>query len=89
MNKFYNLQLFYWHFLEILWLFIFLVFNSHSQSNSRGSFIDSGLAHESVSSWNLEPLIILLLQHNNDLGAVPEMKGMNDEGIPVTILSGI
>merc|ERR1712173_143713 len=22
---FYNLQLFYWHFLEILWLFIFLV----------------------------------------------------------------
>ena len=23
---FYNLQLFYWHFLEILWLFIFLVF---------------------------------------------------------------
>merc|ERR1712161_19729 len=25
---FYNLQLFYWHFLEILWLFIFLVFYS-------------------------------------------------------------
>ena len=25
-HKFYNLQLFYWHFLEILWLFIFLVF---------------------------------------------------------------
>merc|ERR1712164_211124 len=25
-NLFYNLQLFYWHFLEILWLFIFLVF---------------------------------------------------------------
>merc|ERR1712066_593370 len=24
-NLFYNLQLFYWHFLEILWLFIFLV----------------------------------------------------------------
>ena len=23
---FWNLQLFYWHFLEILWLFIFLVF---------------------------------------------------------------
>ncbi len=23
---FYNLQLFYWHFLEILWLFIFIVF---------------------------------------------------------------
>merc|ERR1711866_8183 len=24
-NLFYNLQIFYWHFLEILWLFIFLV----------------------------------------------------------------
>merc|ERR1712086_473995 len=24
-QQFYNLQLFYWHFLEILWLFIFLV----------------------------------------------------------------
>merc|ERR1711963_428113 len=24
-NLFFNLQLFYWHFLEILWLFIFLV----------------------------------------------------------------
>merc|ERR1711877_40272 len=27
-HLFYNLQLFYWHFLEILWLFIFLVFYS-------------------------------------------------------------
>ena len=27
-NLFYNLQLFYWHFLEILWLFIFLIFYS-------------------------------------------------------------
>merc|ERR1711955_85316 len=26
LHLFYNLQLFYWHFLEILWLFIFLVF---------------------------------------------------------------
>merc|ERR1739842_143003 len=25
-HLFYNLQVFYWHFLEILWLFIFLVF---------------------------------------------------------------
>merc|ERR1711981_305518 len=25
-HLFYNLQLFYWHFVEILWLFIFLVF---------------------------------------------------------------
>merc|ERR1711918_199474 len=24
-HLFYNLQLFYWHFLEVLWLFIFLV----------------------------------------------------------------
>merc|ERR1711998_537394 len=24
-HLFYNLQLFYWHFLEIIWLFIFLV----------------------------------------------------------------
>ena len=24
-NLFYNLQVFYWHFLEILWLFIFLI----------------------------------------------------------------
>jgi hypothetical protein len=24
-HLFYNLQLFYWHFLEILWLFLFLV----------------------------------------------------------------
>merc|ERR1712107_654013 len=28
-HLFYNLQLFYWHFLEILWLFIFLVFYSY------------------------------------------------------------
>merc|ERR1712085_128206 len=27
-HLFYNLQLFYWHFLEMLWLFIFLVFYS-------------------------------------------------------------
>merc|ERR1712228_373477 len=27
-HLFYNLLLFYWHFLEILWLFIFLVFYS-------------------------------------------------------------
>ena len=25
-HLFYNLQLFYWHFLEFLWLFIFLIF---------------------------------------------------------------
>ena len=30
-HLFYNLQLFYWHFLEILWLFIFLVFYNSSQ----------------------------------------------------------
>ena len=30
-HLFYNLQLFYWHFLEILWLFIFLVFYSSFQ----------------------------------------------------------
>ena len=29
MHLFYNLQLFYWHFLEILWLFIFLVFYNY------------------------------------------------------------
>ena len=28
-HLFYNLQLFYWHFLEILWLFIFLVFYNY------------------------------------------------------------
>jgi len=33
---FYNLQLFYWHFLEILWLFIFLVFyNSYKLTLER------------------------------------------------------
>merc|ERR1712232_766415 len=30
-HLFYNLQLFYWHFLEILWLFIFLVFYSYKK----------------------------------------------------------
>merc|ERR1711934_995519 len=28
-HLFYNLQLFYWHFLEILWIFIFLVFYNY------------------------------------------------------------
>ena len=28
-HLFYNLQVFYWHFLEILWLFIFLVLYSY------------------------------------------------------------
>merc|ERR1712113_457472 len=28
---FYDLYLFYWHFLEILWLFIFLVFYSYQK----------------------------------------------------------
>merc|ERR1712190_300192 len=28
-HLFYNLQLFYWHFIEILWLFIFLVLYSY------------------------------------------------------------
>ena len=31
-HLFYNLQLFYWHFLEILWVFIFLVFYRYSHS---------------------------------------------------------
>ena len=36
-HLFYNLQLFYWHFLEILWIFIFLVFYklSHSIKDSK------------------------------------------------------
>ena len=34
-HLFYNLQLFYWHFLEILWLFIFLVFYKNYQTNKR------------------------------------------------------
>merc|ERR1712242_491181 len=34
-HLFYNLQLFYWHFLEILWLFIFLVFYRSYQTNKR------------------------------------------------------
>merc|ERR1711950_17910 len=33
-HLFYNLQLFYWHFLEILWLFIFLVFYRLLMSSS-------------------------------------------------------
>merc|ERR1712186_174069 len=32
-HLFYNLQLFYWHFLEILWLFIFLVLYLYSQES--------------------------------------------------------
>ena len=32
-NLFYNLQLFYWHFIEILWTFIFLIFYNSSLSN--------------------------------------------------------
>ena len=32
-HLFYNLQLFYWHFLEILWLFIFLVLYFYSNKN--------------------------------------------------------
>merc|ERR1712048_1152881 len=31
-HLFYNLQLFYWHFLEILWLFIFLIFYKFFQA---------------------------------------------------------
>ena len=31
-HLFYNLQLFYWHFIEILWIFIFLVFYRFSTS---------------------------------------------------------
>merc|ERR1712151_1040381 len=31
-HLFYNLQNFYWHFLEILWLFIFLFLYSHSSA---------------------------------------------------------
>merc|ERR1712227_520489 len=30
LHLFYNLQIFYWHFIEILWLFIFLFLYSHS-----------------------------------------------------------
>merc|ERR1712187_469299 len=34
-HLFYNLQLFYWHFLEILWLFIFLVFYSMKKKKKK------------------------------------------------------
>jgi len=34
-HLFYNLQLFYWHFLEILWLFIFLVFYRFFQKKDK------------------------------------------------------
>jgi dolichol kinase len=33
-HLFYNLQLFYWHFLEILWLFIFLIFYNFSMKRN-------------------------------------------------------
>merc|ERR1711866_1679 len=38
-HLFYNLQLFYWHFLEILWLFIFLVFYKFFLSLFKISFL--------------------------------------------------
>merc|ERR1712162_67506 len=38
-HLFYNLQLFYWHFLEILWLFIFLVLYFYYQEKF---FLESG-----------------------------------------------
>jgi cytochrome c oxidase subunit 3 len=34
-QQFYNLQLFYWHFLEILWLFIFLVLYYYSKEKEK------------------------------------------------------
>ena len=44
-HLFYNLQLFYWHFLEILWLFIFLVFYYYyfSLTSSSGTSINDSL----------------------------------------------
>merc|ERR1712014_159429 len=38
-HLFYNLQLFYWHFLEILWLFIFLVLSGVSRCDCIGGMI--------------------------------------------------
>ena len=35
-HLFYNLQLFYWHFLEILWLFIFLILYHYSYAHLQG-----------------------------------------------------
>merc|ERR1712007_291665 len=33
-HLYYNLQVFYWHFLESLWLFIFLVYGSNRSLNN-------------------------------------------------------
>ena len=50
-HLFYNLQLFYWHFLEFLWLFIFQVFYL--------SF--------SFSTWKIKPLRIQILIHESQV----------------------
>ena len=39
-HLFYNLQVFYWHFLEILWLFIFLVLYSSFPFGINSTFLD-------------------------------------------------
>ena len=36
-HLFYNLQLFYWHFLEILWLFIFLILYHYNYVYKKGT----------------------------------------------------
>ena len=51
---FYNLQLFYWHFLEILWLFIFLVFYSQSHEHFlkiKIELVERVMNVETLSTW--------------------------------------
>ena len=51
-HLFYNLQLFYWHFLEILWIFIFLVFYNYSLL-FHSSFGTIGIISRTISFQNL------------------------------------
>ena len=51
-HLFYNLQLFYWHFLEFLWLFIFQVFYSSFGSSGATDVIIIHLSN--VAQHNIE-----------------------------------
>merc|ERR1712217_695149 len=52
-HLFYNLQLFYWHFLEILWLFIFLGFYK-SQTKEQRETYDKPRIEEAVSKMECQ-----------------------------------
>ena len=80
-HLFYNLQLFYWHFLEILWLFIFLIFYnifSYQCRDKQPRDYHPSLAYSTQGPSILSQLMIEDLSGKNLMAVSLSIKEGND-----------